>query len=849
VSDNPYRLPRSITPTRYDLLLEPDLTAFTFDGTASIEIEVTEEVSEIVLNAIELTFGSVTLSQGSSSRLARSVAFDEDKQRVALDFGSVITPGRYQLHIPFAGELNDQLHGWYRSTFIDEAGNDRIIATTQMEPSDARRAFPCWDEPNFKAIFGVTLDVDTDLAAFSNSGEKNVTDLGNGKRRIEFEDTMIMSTYLVAFIVGPLEATKPVDLDGIPTRIAYPIGKSHMTQWAEECGVWFLEWLRDYYGIPYPGDKVDHIALPDFAFGAMENLGAITYRETALLSDPATASQLEKSRVADVIAHELAHMWFGDLVTMEWWEGIWLNEAFASFMEFKAVEAKHPEWDRWLTFAADRGAHRFDALLVDSLSSTRPVEFEVISPDDSQEMFDALTYGKGSAVLRMLEQFIGEEPFRNGVAAYLKKHSYGNTVTNDLWDALNAASEYNVGDIMDTWILQGGYPLIRVHRTESGIRLNQSRFLQTPDETDQTLWKVPIHLKYSQNGSVVTEKVLLEDFEMTIDTGSVDWVVVNSGGSGFYRTQYEAELYDALVEQIPSLTNLERLNILDDNAAFAQAGLLPLGRWLKLAEQYVTEKERPIIQVLTAHLATMRAVAGENLKDEANAKIRSVLQPQLARLGWQSTPGESELLGGLRGQVLTALGLSEDQEVIDWALAGIDGVITDPASVEPDLMAATITVAGANANEALFNKLFDAYQAASTAQMSQRFLRSLALTPSHDLTSKVMDMTLNGQIRNQDSSWVAAILLARRSVQQTAWKDIRQRFDEIVAKYPPVTLGRLIDGLQGVYEADLARDIESFFSENPLPQLQKTMQQNQEKMRNNVRFAGRERDRLADILR
>jgi len=849
VPDNPFRLPRSVTPSRYDLLLEPDLDGFTFDGSASIEIEVSGEVSEIVLNAIELTFGSVTLSQGSSSRVARSIEFDEDKQRVTLGFGSVIAPGKYQLHLSFAGELNDQLHGWYRSTFIDAAGDERVIATTQMEPSDARRAFPCWDEPNFKAVFGVTLDVNNDLAAFSNSGEQSVTNLGNDKRRIVFEDTMVMSTYLVAFIVGPLEATEPIDLDGIPTQIVYPIGKGHMTGWAEECGVWFLEWLRDYYNVPYPGDKVDHIALPDFAFGAMENLGAITYRETALLSDPATASQVEKSRVADVIAHELAHMWFGDLVTMQWWEGIWLNEAFASFMEFKAVEAKHPEWDRWLSFAADRGAHRFDALLVDSLSSTRPVEFEVISPQDSQEMFDALTYGKGSAVLRMLEQFIGEASFRNGVASYLKKHSYGNTVTNDLWEALNAASEYNVGDIMDTWILQGGYPLIRVHRSENGIHLNQSRFLQTPDETDQTLWKVPIHLKYSQNGVIKTEKVLLEDLEMTVDIGPVDWVVVNAGGSGFYRTQYEIGLYDALVQQIPNLTNLERLNILDDNAAFAQAGLLSLSRWLGLAEQYVTETERQIIQVLTAHLATLRAVAGEDLKDEANAKIRSILRPQLNRLDWQASPGESDLLGSLRGQVLTALGLSDDQEVIDWALARIDGVIADAASIEPDLMAATITVAGANADEALFHKLIDAYKTAPTAQLSQRFLRSLALTPSQDLASKVMDMTLDGQIRNQDSSWVAAILLARRSVQKTAWKDIRQRFDEIIAKYPPVTLGRLLDGLQGVYEADLARDIESFFSEHPLPQVQKTMEQNQEKMRNNVRFADRERDRLAEILR
>ena len=326
-----------------------------------------------------------------------------------------VAAGTAVLSITFEGVLNDKLRGFYRSTYVDEQGVEQVIACTQMQATDCRRAFPCWDEPAFKAVFGVTLDVDDGLTAISNSPEIDRA-LVEGRNVITFADTMVMSSYLVAFVVGRLDMTDAIDVDGTPMRIVHVPGKGHLTGFGEDVGAFCLRWFQEYYGIAYPGDKVDLVALPDFAAGAMENLGCITFRESLLLVDPTASTQNERQLVADVVAHELAHMWFGDLVTMRWWNGIWLNEAFATFMEVAACEADRPDWQRWTSFGVERSV-AFDT---DSLLSTRSVEFEVRSPADCEGMFDVLTYQKGGALLRMLEQYLGESRFRD--ASPLSRH-------------------------------------------------------------------------------------------------------------------------------------------------------------------------------------------------------------------------------------------------------------------------------------------------------------------------------------------------------------------------------------------------------------------------------------------
>ena len=543
IASNPHRLPSSVVPSHYRIKLEPDLEKATFIGSVEIEVEVNSPTDTIQMNAADLAIQSARVvdSVGSNTEVA-DIFLDAEMERLTLSFDSQISPGPHTIVAEFTGVLNDQLHGFYRSTFTDDDGVDHTIATTQFESTHARRAFPCFDEPAFKASYGVTLIVPSEQFAVSNGPIISETDLKNGQREVVFEDTMVMSTYLVAFIVGPFEATDPVDVNGVPLRIVHPIGKGHLTDYSLEAGAFALEFFSKYYGIPYPGQKLDMVAVPDFAFGAMENLGCITYREVLLLVDKDRSTEPELLRIADVIAHEIAHMWFGDLVTMEWWNGIWLNEAFATFMATMASDNFNRDWGRWNQFSLERSM-AFD---VDSLKNTRPIEIEVNSPVDAEGMFDLLTYEKGGSVLRMLEQFLGEEEFQDGISYYLNKHKYANTETNDLWDAIEHVTNQPARRIMDSWIFQRGYPLVSASVSEDGstIHLEQDRFLYTRDDTtDATIWSVPVVLKVGSGSGVSEIRYLLEEKSSEVKLDSpADSVVVKAGGSGFFRQRYTKDI-------------------------------------------------------------------------------------------------------------------------------------------------------------------------------------------------------------------------------------------------------------------------------------------------------------------
>ena len=466
----PYRLPTTVTPERYEIRLTPDLSAARFDGEEKITVQVHEAVRQIRVNAAELEFKAVSVDGPAGKVLVGDVSLDSENEQAAFDFPETLTPGRWQLRISFSGILNDKLHGFYRSTYKDNNGQEKPLASTQFESTDARRAFPCWDEPAFKAVFQPTLIIDQGLTAISNTRVIRETPLHEtGKKEVEFVDSIKMSTYLVAFIVGEFEGTDPVLVGAAPLRVWAVPGKKHLTKYAEQIGSFSLSHFCDYYGIPYPGDKLDLVAIPDFASGAMENLGAITFRETALLVDSEKATRGELERVADVVSHENAHMWFGDLVTMKWWNGLWLNEAFATFMEMLAVDAWKPEWRRWDSFTVSRAA----AMQIDGLKSTRPIEFPVEKPEEAAGMFDVLTYEKGASVLRMLEQYLGAEAFRDGIRLYLRRHQYANAETTDLWDAIEDSTHQPVRALMDTWIFQAGYPVIQVEKRPGGVGLSQ----------------------------------------------------------------------------------------------------------------------------------------------------------------------------------------------------------------------------------------------------------------------------------------------------------------------------------------------------------------------------------------
>src|SRR5262245_20653950 len=561
-----YRLPTNVTPERYEIRLTPDLKTWTFSGEEKVSIQIHEPVREIILNAAELELHSASLTLKDGRNLPAQVDLDSENEQARFVFSQAVPTGACELQIKFSGILNDKLHGFYRSTYKDVDGREKPLASTQFESTDARRAFPCWDEPAFKAVYQVTLVIDEQLTAISNARVVSERPAGTGKKAVVFADTMKMSTYLVAFIVGEFEATEAVMAGGAPLRVWAVPGKKLLTRFALDIGKASLDYFSRYYDIPYPGDKLDLIAIPDFASGAMENLGAITFRETALLVDVEKATRAELERVADVVSHENAHMWFGDLVTMKWWNGLWLNEAFATFMEMLAVDAWKPDWRRWDSFTISRAA----AMQVDGLKSTRPIEFPVERPEEAAGMFDVLTYEKGASVLRMLEQYLGAAAFRDGIRVYLKRHQYGNAETTDLWDALENATEQPVRTLMDSWIFQPGYPLISVEKHGRGVRLSQQifRYLQDGSIPSQR-WYVPIFLRAGSKSGIVQQTLLLTEQERTVEfEESPEWVVVNAGGHGFYRVRYSHELLETLKASVKQqLSSVEKFGLVNDTWA------------------------------------------------------------------------------------------------------------------------------------------------------------------------------------------------------------------------------------------------------------------------------------------
>ena len=578
-----YRLPTTVQPLKYALTLTPDLDSFSFAGEETIEIQVTEATSSIAVNAIEIDILEARLAlENGASLTAQNIALDEEMETASFAFGQEIPPGNATLYIKFNGTLNDQLRGFYRSQYTDPEGEQRYLATTQFEATDARRAFPCWDDPAVKATFDVTLVVPSDLVAISNTLIVSETPVEGDAKIVRFAETPKMSTYLLAFIVGDFASVEERAPNGTLVRVWATRGKEEQGRFAVENAVGLLNYFNSYFGIPYPLEKLDHIAVPDFAAGAMENWGAITYRETALLYDPENSSAATRQRIMEVVSHEMAHMWFGDLVTMEWWDDLWLNESFASWMGDKAVDHQYPEWNMWTQFVFQ---DTNSGLSLDGLRNSHPIEARVENPAQIRELFDAISYSKGGATLRMLETFLGEETFQKGLHGYLSANQYANARTEDLWAALEEASGQPVTAIMNTWVKQMGYPVLQAetHRHEDArhIGLNQRRFLYDhlldEGEEDPTLWQVPVSV--AKAGDSDTVSLLMDqrdaDVEVDKDAGSEGWVKVNSGQTGFYRVNYSPEDWSRLQGAVEALElpAIDRLGLQNDAYAMVRAGL------------------------------------------------------------------------------------------------------------------------------------------------------------------------------------------------------------------------------------------------------------------------------------
>lgn len=870
VDERSNRLPTTVKPLFYDIRVEPDLKAFTFAGQQKVLLEISEPVSEIVLNSADIVISKAVLSDDNGTRMIGSVKHDEASERATIKLDGIAGAGHWELDLDYTGIINDKLKGFYRSVYKTADGKEEVIATTKFEPCDARRAFPCWDEPAFKARFKICLVIPNEYNAIANAGLIKQTDLGNGKKRLEFAPSIPMSSYLVAYVVGKLEASAPVlaDMgDGSTKEIrvwAVP-GKKHLSGFALQAAKFSLEYFARYFQQPYPGDKLDLVAIPDFASGAMENFGCITFRETALLVDTKTASHAELERVAEVVMHENAHMWFGDFTTMSWWNGLWLNEAFATFMAAKSLDAWKPEWRFWEGFNIQRAI----AMRVDGLRETRSIEFPVHNPDEARGMFDVLTYEKGCAVLRMLELALGEEKFRTGIIRYVAKHAFANADTPDLWAAIEEMVESPDGmgritELMNTWVYQSGYPVITVEESnvKGSVTFSQKifRYLDDGQPLPDTLWQVPLHVRATVDGAdgkpVAVEKVLfLSKPSQTFYLGeNLSALVVNAGGHGFYRVRYSDSLREKLMNDPKLLSASERFNLVNDMWATVQSGQLSVKDYLSAVDKLTGkfgESDVNVFSVIVGSLQTLRRISPQEEQVQLGLRnlAHSICKPALDKLGWQSArAGETPQESQLRGQLLSLLGVLGDSNVRQWAEKAFKRYQTDKSQVDTNLVGAIVDTLATNGDTAQYETFLKLNAGAATPQEEQRFLFALAQFGDATLIDRTLTMCIDGTVRTQDAPYLVRNVLMNPKARERAWTFVETNWDRMAAAYPMSGMSRMCEGVTSFATPELEAQVRKFFATHPVKGGEKSVKQYLEQLSIAVRLKAREQDKLKDLL-
>ncbi|MGD0683047.1 MAG: M1 family metallopeptidase [Terracidiphilus sp.] len=801
---NAQRLPQTVRPEHYTLILTPDLKAATFSGQEAIDVTVDEPTNSITLNAAEINFENVFVTSAGQQQKA-AITLDKDKEQATFTFPEKLPAGKASLSIAYNGILNNELRGFYLSKTAK-----RNYAVTQFESTDARRAFPSFDEPAFKATFDVTLVVDSGDTAISN-GEiiSDTPGPGDGKHTLTFATTPKMSTYLVAFLVGDFQCTAG-ESDGVTIRSCSTPDKVALTPYSVDVAKYVLHYYNNYFGIRYPLKKLDLIALPDFEAGAMENFGAITFRETALLIDPKTASVGALKGIALTIAHEMAHQWFGDLVTMQWWDNIWLNEGFATWMSNKPLAAMHPEWN------IDQGVvSGIDGVLnLDALPTTRAIRAKAESREQIEQMFDGISYGKASDVLLTVENYLGEETFRQGVHNYLASHLYANATAEDFWGAQTATSHKPVDKIMESLVIQPGAPILTFGEPSKGkVAVSQRRFFLNPGSQQNSTqqWTLPVCFKTS-NGQKC-ELLTPSTTELDAPTGTVFFA--NAGGKGYYRSTYTPSAYASLVLQAEtSLTPAERISLIGDEWAQVRSSKVPIGGYLDLAAAVKTDPSSDVASETAGGIAAIyeRLTPTTDERAQLEAWIRSTYAPVYSKLS-PPADADSSNTRELRAQLFGLLGYyGKDPAVIKQAREIAAKYIADPASIDATLGQSALSIAAHNGDAALFDLLQKIYETSTNPEYQVSALRTLAEFENPVLVQRALDYAISGKVRNQDAAIQLFISLQGDATREQTWKYIQEHWDKVLALLTPEMGAGLVGSAYGFCTAEGRASVESFFS-------------------------------------
>jgi puromycin-sensitive aminopeptidase len=830
------RLATDCIPVEYDLQIEVDPQAEdTYRGEVAIQLRLARERRSVELHADALEIASARVEAGGREQEGR-IRFRPASETVEISFPRALPAGTARLHVVFRAKLRDDLRGLYKAS----SGSQRY-ALTQLEAADARRFFPCFDEPAFKARFRVAVTTAATNTVLANSPVAREQSAGEGRKTVHFLPTPPLSTYLVALAVGPLESSPPTRCGQTEIRVWHVPGKGALTAFSLEVARETLSRLERYFDLPYPYGKLDLVAAPDFEAGAMENAGAVFFRETLLLVDPASVTLNERKRVAEVICHELAHMWYGDLVTMAWWDDLWLNEAFATWMAYQIVDDWKPEWKMWHGFEQGRAA----ALSLDALASTHPIYTVVRTPAEATANFDLITYEKGAAVVRMVERYLGPKAFRAGVRAYIRKHREGNAVAADLWNALSKASGENVEPIVRAWIEQPGFPRLSLRRLKRGNRtlleLRQQRFHARPSRaakpTKAARWPIPVVVRVggARAASSRLQRHLLTRAREEIELADgARFVYGNAEEGGFFRPLHAAEELSELVLALPRLAPIERMGLVSHQWAHVRAGFAPIESLLEVVAALGAETDPDVLQTLRAPLGFLAdqiaPAAGAATLVRLRGWLVECFGQQLETLGWEPAARESDETKLRRAAVLAILGeIAEWEPVVAEAERRFPRWLANRASLEPNLADTVATLAARVGNEARFDSILSALGKACTPQERRRLLLSLAEFRERALVDRALAITLTETVQTQDVVLVLGRALANRDARERAWAFVKRRWSALRHRLPPMLATRLVEVTPNLQTPEHRRDVAAFFKAHPLPTAKRALAQSLER--------------------